>query len=119
MSSLVVMRSAPYGSTNAKDALDLALVLAAFEQVPVLLYQGLGVHQLLLDASMETPFKHVGKILAALPMYDIEQVYVDQASLVDYGIKPEQLENLPVACQLLTSHQVSDLLHSHQHVMVF
>lgn len=119
MSSLVVMRSTPYGNTNAKDALDVVLTLAAFEQEPALLYQGLGVQQLLLDASMEAPFKHVGKILGALPMYDIEHVYVDQASLQEYGIKPEHLDNLPVECYLLTSHQVSDLLHRHQHVMVF
>ncbi len=119
MSSLIVMRSTPYGNTNAKDALDVILTLAAFEQEPVMLYQGLGVQQLLLEASMDTPFKHVGKILGALPMYDVETVYVDQTSLVEHSIKPEQLQDLPVACQLLTSHQVRDLLHSHLHVMVF
>ena len=119
MSSLIVMRSTPYGNTNAKDALDVILTLAAFEQEPVMLYQGLGVQQLLLEASMDTPFKHVGKILGALPMYDVETVYVDQTSLVEHSIKPEQLQGLPVDCQLLTSHQVSDLLHNHQHVMVF
>ena len=52
-------------------------------------------------------------------MYDVEQVYVDLASMEEYGILPQQLASLPVACHLLTSHQVSDLMHSHQHVMVF
>ena len=52
MSTLIVLRSTPYGNTNAKDALDVVLTLAAFEQQPALLYQGLGVQQLLLDASM-------------------------------------------------------------------
>ena len=118
MSTLIVLRSTPYGNTNAKDALDVVLTLAAFEQQPALLYQGLGVQQLLLDASMQSPFKHVGKILGALPMYDVEQVYVDLASMEEYGILPQQLASLPVACHLLTSHQVSDLMHSHQHVMV-
>ena len=28
MSTLIVMRSTPYGNTNAKDALDIALILA-------------------------------------------------------------------------------------------
>ncbi|MCP4788802.1 MAG: hypothetical protein GY881_01045 [Gammaproteobacteria bacterium] len=119
MSSLIVMRSTPYGNTNAKDALDVALTLAAFEQEPALLYEGRGVLQLLLSSQMDTPFKHLGKILSALPMYDIEHIYIDKDSLTECGIDAKQLQNLPVQCRLLDATQVSDLFQQHQHVMVF
>jgi tRNA 2-thiouridine synthesizing protein C len=115
----MVMRSAPYGSTNAKDALDVALTLAAFEQSPCLLYQGAGLQQLLLDTSHTTPFKHIGKMLKALPMYDIPHIYIDQASMASQKIAPEQLDNLPVKCHIVDSEQVAKLLHNHQHIMVF
>ncbi len=119
MSTLLVMRSTPYGTTNARDALDVALVLAAFEQTPSLFYQGAGLQQLIVDADHNTPFKHIGKMLKALPIYDIEHIYIDQTAMAEQGFKADRLNDLPLNCHLVSPEQIADLLHNHQHIMVF
>jgi tRNA 2-thiouridine synthesizing protein C len=119
MSTLIVMRSTPYGNTNAKDALDIALILATFEQSPSLLYQGAGLQQLLLHSQHTTPFKHIGNILKAFPIYDIEQIYIDKASINEQNISLDKLNDLPVEYKLLDTNQVTELMYNHQHIMVF
>ncbi len=116
MSTLVVIQSTPYGNTNAKDALDVLLTLAAFEQAPGLLLQGVGVHLL---TSTQGPFKHAGKMLAALPMYDVEQLYVDNSAIAAQGISQTQLAQCPLDCQLLDQPAIGKLMASYQHVLVF
>ena len=91
MSCLMTLRCAPYGSQSAKESLDIALVLAAFEQQPGILFIDEGVFQLLPKSQLPSSHKHIGKILCALEMYDINQLWVEQESLEQFGLVAEDL----------------------------
>lgn len=117
MSTLVVIQSSPYGNTNAKDALDVLLTLAAFEQEPGLLLQGAGVALLGLDKS--GPFKDPAKMLGALPMYDVEQLFIDQDAVVEFAIDATKIDACPMQCHLLEQRAIGALMATYQHVLVF
>lgn len=117
MSTLVIIQSSPYGNTNAKDALDVLLTLAAFEQEPGLLLQGAGVT--LLGLGNSGPFKDPGKMLGALPMYDVEQLFIDQDAVAKFAIEATKIDACPMECQLLDHNAIGELMADYQHVLVF
>ena len=86
MSCLISLSQSPYGSRSAKESLDITLVLAAFEQNPVLLFIDDGVLQLLPKSQQPSPHKHIGKIISALEMYDIDELWVETESLQEQDI---------------------------------
>ncbi len=93
---LIVLRQTPYASSLARSATDLALAMGAFEQDVELLFLGDAVLQLLDGQAAEAiGQKNLGKILASLPLYDIEFAYVDAAALARHGLVGEDLV-LPV-----------------------
>jgi len=81
MACLMTLSHAPYGSRSTKESLDVALVLAAFEQQPAVLFLDEGVLQLLPTSNSPASHKHIGKIVGALEMYDITELWVEQESL--------------------------------------
>ena len=91
MSCLMTLRSTPYGLQVAKESLDVALVLSAFEQSPGILFIDEGVLQLLPTSHLPSSHKHIGKILCALEMYDINQLWVEQQSLDQFGLMATDL----------------------------
>ena len=117
MSTLVVIQSSPFGNTNAKDALDVLLTLAAFEQEPGLMLQDAGVTLLGLENS--GPFKDPGKMLGALPMYDVEQLFIDQDAVAKYAIDTAKIDACPMECQLLEQSDMGKLMAKYQHGLVF
>lgn len=75
---LVVCRHPPYGESFAREALDVAMAAAAFDQKISMLFLGDGVLQLAtaqLPAAIEQ--KSLEKQLGALALYDIDDIYVD------------------------------------------
>ncbi len=75
-----------------KEALDLAMVTAAFGQSVALLFEGKGVLQLLPDQQPEAVgVKHYAKALQALALYDINDVYLCEASAEQYGVSSDAL----------------------------
>lgn len=112
-SLLVHCRRAPYTQSLAKTGIDLAMAAAAFERPVSVLFSGDGVWQLLRDQAPASGEKNHGKLLSALPLYGIESVYVDAASLTTRGLAAEQLcvpvemvDNEAVAALLARSHWV-------------
>ncbi|MEE4660401.1 MAG: sulfurtransferase complex subunit TusC [Halieaceae bacterium] len=86
-SVLVILRSPPYHAGRSKSGLDLAMAFAAFDIPVALLFMGDGVWQLSPgQAASEIGAKSVEKTLASLPLYDIEQWYVDAAALAARGL---------------------------------
>ena len=115
MSCLITLSHAPYGSQDAKEALDVALVLAAFEQQPALLFIDEGILQLLPNSQSPSSHKHIGKIISALEMYEINELWVEQESLDYFGIMVDELSQ-PV--KVINRAQVSQLCAQyHQHVV--
>jgi tRNA 2-thiouridine synthesizing protein C len=91
MPCLMTLTRAPYGSKSAKESLDAALVLAAFEQQPAVLFVDEGILQLLPTSQSPSSHKHIGKIISALEMYDINELWVEQESLDFFGISVDEL----------------------------
>ena len=89
---LIVNQSAPYSSGNAKESLDLALAAATFEQNVSILFTGDACYQLI---AQQTPqninSKNLTQMLKALPIYGVENLFVDEQSLIDRHIN--QLDN--------------------------
>ncbi|MCB1679949.1 MAG: sulfurtransferase complex subunit TusC [Halioglobus sp.] len=105
---LVVVRRAPYGASLARTAIETALAVAAFEQPVDILFMGDGVLQLLgQQDSQASGSRNMGRLLASLPLYDIEAVYVDGQAAAAYGV---DLANSPVAATALTPAQVRELM---------
>ena len=116
-SLLVVIRRSPYGSSLARAAVDTALAAAAFEQPVKLLFIGDGVLQLLpKQDSQRIGAKNLGRLLASLPLYDVETVYIDAAAATLYGV---ELTGLPVTTQALDGAGIHQLMTSCDHILGF
>lgn len=93
---LFIQHRAPYQGYGALETLDALLVAAAFGQNPSVLFQGDGVWQLLpLQEAQLMGRASVVAQLEALPLYDVDDIYVDEASLIARGLDVAQLA-LPV-----------------------
>ena len=116
-SLLVVIRRSPYGSSLARAAVDAALAAAAFEQPVKLLFMGDGILQLLPNQdSHRIGAKNLGRLLASLPLYDVETVYIDAEAATFYGV---ELTGLPVTTQALDGAGIHQLMTSCDHILGF
>jgi tRNA 2-thiouridine synthesizing protein C len=116
-SSLVILRKSPYGSSLSRSALDVALATAAFDQPVNVLFMGEGVLQLLpTQDSTSIEKKNIVKILASLPLYDIETIFVDASALARYKI---ELSDLTLPIITLDDPGIHELMHNHDHVLGF
>jgi tRNA 2-thiouridine synthesizing protein C len=114
---LLLIRHSPYGSSLARASLDVALAAAVFDQAVSLLFTGDGVLQLLPDQDSEAQgVRNLGKLLASLPLYDIEQVYVDAEAAARYQL---DLDTAPIDTKALDRQAMSRLLLTHDHLMGF
>lgn len=116
-STLAVIRHAPYGSSVARVAIDVSLANAAFDQPVEMLFLGDGVLQLL-PAQDATALgrKNLARLLASLPLYGIEQVYVDAEAAARYRVN---LQHSPVAAVPLDKAAMRALLCKHDHLLGF
>jgi len=81
-SFLFINRHAPYPGTFAKESMDVTLIAAAFNQNVSLLFMDDGVYQLLKGQEpSETGQKNTSLTLPMLAMYDVSNIYVEQASM--------------------------------------
>lgn len=113
----ILNSKAPFASTAGKDALDIALVFGAFEQPVSLFFQGDGVWQLVngQDGAMVS-VKDYLKTFAAFEFYDIENVYVCQASLTARNLVSEfHIDEV----QVLDPNGFAQKLSSHSTVLRF
>jgi tRNA 2-thiouridine synthesizing protein C len=116
-SLLLLIRHSPYGSSLARASIDVALAAAAFDQAVSLLFVGDGVLQLLPEHQTEQQgVRNLGKLLASLPLYDIEQVYVDAQGAARHQL---DLNTTVVTAKALDSEAMSRLLLTHDHLLGF
>ena len=84
---LIVNQSAPYSSSNAKESLDIALAAGTFEQTVSILFTGDACYQLLPNQTPETiNSKNLCQMLKVLPIYGIDELLVDEQSLLSRNI---------------------------------
>ena len=105
---LIVCRQAPYGSSLARESLELALAAAVFEQDLALLFIGDGVLQLLGEQHSDgIGQKSQLKLASALPLYDVSEVYVDAQALRDRAL---ELHELAIPATALSNSQLSEIM---------
>jgi tRNA 2-thiouridine synthesizing protein C len=116
-SQLIIVRHTPYGSSLARASLDAALAAAAFDQPVELLFLGDGVLQLLpAQDSTAIETRNISKLIASLPLYDVETLHVDASAIARYGITREEL---PQKTCLLDEAAMHQLIADHDHVLGF
>lgn len=114
---LIINRRAPYGRSNARDSLDVALTCGVFELPVSLLFADDGVYQLLGEHDAQgIGQKNLSATMAALPMYDIDQLYVCKQSLKTQGLEASDLANAPTA---VDQDAIQQLIKEHDVVLTF
>jgi len=84
---LFLLRQPPYGTSHALEALESILVAGVFEQRVSVLFRDDGVWQLVGGQAGEVlGTRTIGKVVQALPQYEIEDIYVCATSLAARGI---------------------------------
>ena len=115
MTTLFIHHRAPHSGSHTQESLDALLVLAAFGQNPSLLFQGDGVWQLL-GKQQATAFGYpsLSAQLQSLPLYEVENIYVEAESLQARQLTAEQLA-LPV--KVLTRAELAAFMAQYQHTI--
>jgi tRNA 2-thiouridine synthesizing protein C len=114
---LIINRSAPYGNSLARESLDVLLASAAFGQEPGVLFSEDGVWQLVKNQhGEEISQKNLSKSLSALALYDVDDVYVDEASLSARQLSEDDLA-IPVI--KLNTEAIQELMAKHDVLMSF
>lgn len=89
---MFVNRKEPYGTIYALEALEVVLISAAFEQDVSLAFLDDGVYELMKGQNTSgIGMKNFSPTYRALGDYDIKKLYVEQESLEERGLKPENL----------------------------
>ena len=87
MSTLIVVDQAPYGSWAGREALDMTLSLAAFDQPAALLFIGAGVNWLRQQQAPEgIGQKSLEKNLSAAPIFGVETIMASASDCQRYGL---------------------------------
>lgn len=84
---LIVIDTPPYGDWRGREALDMALSLAAFDQPVALLFRGEGVNWLRPEQDgTAVSQKTVSRNLGAARMFGVADIFAEQSALVRLGI---------------------------------
>jgi len=111
-----ITRRPPYGSDHARAMLDMVLASAVFDQQVQFLFLDDGVYQLLdQQAPDQLPAKSLAANLSALPLFGVEQVFVDAAALAARGLQAGDLV-LPVT--LVDETGMQDLITASDQVFL-
>lgn len=112
---LIISRQPPYGSAAAREALELALACALFDQPVSILLLDDACYQLLPEHQPSgIGQKNLGAMQQSLPLYDVDQIYVCQRSLAQRGLKPESLS---LEVKALDANALKALVKSHEMVI--
>ena len=92
MSTLIIIDNPPYGSWEGREALDMALSMAAFDQPVSLLFCGAGVNWLRSGQSTTgVEQKSVEKNLAAAPIFGVERIMADISAREQFRLDSNNL----------------------------
>lgn len=87
MQYLYLLRQAPYNGSLAREALDMVLATAAFDQKVSLLFIDEGIFQLVKKQASELiQQKNIEKTLQAFELYDIDDIFYCENSANQRGL---------------------------------
>jgi tRNA 2-thiouridine synthesizing protein C len=114
---MITIRHSPYGSSLPRAGIDTALAAAAFEQRLSVLFMESGVLCLLPEQhSREVGARDLGKLIASMPLYDIETFFVDAEAVSRFGI---ELDQLPPQAQLVDRQHIHELMQAADQLLSF
>ncbi len=114
---LIIARSAPYGSSLAREGLDYVLTSAAYDQDISLLFLGDGIFQLLKEQQpKQINLKSQIGAMEILPLYDIEDLFVVEEDLIERNI---DTKDLGMKVMPIKRADVSQLINSQDKVLSF
>ena len=114
---MFVNRRAPYGTVYALEALEVALISAAFDQDISMVFLDDGVYELVKGQQTKAiEVKNFSPAYRALDGYDIEKLYVDADSLAARGLTED---NLLVPVEVLSAAQMAELMDQQDVVIGF
>ena len=114
---LLVCRQAPYGNALAREAIEIALAASVFDQNLALVFIGDGVWQLNSGQdSSAIKYKNQEKLLSALALYDISEIYADGTALSERNITDDALS---IAAKALTDAALAELLETADVILNF
>ncbi|OAJ93562.1 sulfurtransferase complex subunit TusC [Vibrio bivalvicida] len=118
MSQLTYLfRSAPHSSASGREGVDALLAASAYCEDISVVFMGDGVYQLLHgQQTADILSKDYSLMLKLFDLYDIEQVYVCEASLSERGLAQA---DLVLKGQILTPLDLSAQLHRADKVLTF
>lgn len=114
---LLINQTSALNSPASKEALDMALILAAYEHDVSLLFEDAAVMQLLpqQDARI-VDSKNLFKTLKLLDLYEIDQLYVCEDSLHRFALSPSMLA---IDCRSVNSSEKAKLCSQQDHLLRF
>jgi tRNA 2-thiouridine synthesizing protein C len=114
---MVVFRTAPYGSIYSFEGLENVLIMGAYDQDVSVLFIDDGV--LAIKKGMDnssTGIKDFSPTFRALEAYDIEQIYIDKASMESRGLA---LEDLVIEPEIIESDAVEKMMEEQKNFFMF
>lgn len=100
-SALFIFRTGPYGSSQLKEGLDMAMATAVFDREVTLLFESDAVTALLDTQQPEVINQpNLFKQLSSLPIYGIEQILVAAESLESLPVNADDLPDFASVTQV-------------------
>lgn len=105
---LFVLRKPPHSGAYAQELLDIIMTVAAFDQETSVLLLDKAVFQIKKQQNPESAgLKDTAAIFKALPLYNINAIYVESESLEEQGLTVESLDE---AVQAIPRNKVPELM---------
>ncbi|WOT06830.1 sulfurtransferase complex subunit TusC [Shewanella youngdeokensis] len=113
----IIFRQAPHGNAQGREALDLALLSASFEQEVSLIFTDEGILNLLDNQEPELiGAKDYIATFGALPMYDVDTILVCQQSMQTLAI---QASDFKIDVEVCSAAKITHHLSLVDEVLVF
>ena len=113
---LLVFRHAPYGNALAREGLETALACGAMGAKTSVLYINEGVWQLLASQnSGAIDSKNQAAMASALPLYDVDAIWVDEDSLKQRNLTSADIN----AGKIIDTAGVQKLLATSKSILSF
>lgn len=88
----LIHRRVPHGSASARESLDALLALSAYTEHLAVFFMGDGVYQLLEGQQPQLILgRHIAPTFKLLDLYDIDRIFVCEASLQQRGLAEQAL----------------------------
>ncbi len=114
---MFVNRKAPYGTIYALESLEVVLITATFDQDVSLVFIDDGVYEVVKGQQTKViGIKNFSPSYRALDGYDVEKLYVDQASLEQRGLTEK---DLLVPVEVLDAQQMGQLMAQQDVILSF